>query len=169
MNTANQMAEEIYGLHCDIGRLEKEKKHWHTEFINEHEYAHMMEEQAEKAEVENAKLRKVMGDLEESDRIHRTMLRQVTELKAKVKAENAKLRQQLADVTESMGRVEERCARLRKLAEDMLPFISEETGFCTADCYMCSECCETKSDSECPAVARIHERAHELRIEVTDG
>ena len=30
-------------------------------------------------------------------------------------AENAKLRQQLADVTESMGRVEERCAKLREL------------------------------------------------------
>ena len=31
-------------------------------------------------------------------------------------AENAKLRTQLADVTESMGRVEERCAKLRELA-----------------------------------------------------
>lgn len=41
---------------------------------------------------ENAKLREVMEDLEECDQIHRTMLRQVTELKAKAKAENAKLR-----------------------------------------------------------------------------
>ena len=30
-------------------------------------------------------------------------------------AENARLRQQLADVTESMGRIEERCAKLREL------------------------------------------------------
>jgi hypothetical protein len=34
-------------------------------------------------------------------------------------AENAALRTQLADVTESMGRVEERCARLRALCRDM--------------------------------------------------
>jgi hypothetical protein len=33
--------------------------------------------------------------------------------------ENAKLRQQLADVTESMGRVEERCAKLRELVRDL--------------------------------------------------
>lgn len=61
MNTANQMAEEIYGLHCDIGRLENEKEHWHTEFINEQEYAHWMEEQAEKTEAENAKLREAIA------------------------------------------------------------------------------------------------------------
>jgi Uri superfamily endonuclease len=66
MNTANQMAEEIYGLHCDIGRLEKEKEHWHTEFINEHEYAHMLEEQAEKTEAENAKLRELIADVHEA-------------------------------------------------------------------------------------------------------
>lgn len=34
-------------------------------------------------------------------------------------SENAALRQQLADVTESMGRVEERCAKLRELVRDM--------------------------------------------------
>lgn len=32
-------------------------------------------------------------------------------------AENAQLRQQLDDVTESMGRVEERCAKLRELCK----------------------------------------------------
>ena len=32
----------------------------------------------------------------------------------KLKAENEKLRTQLADVTESMGRVEQRCAKLRE-------------------------------------------------------
>lgn len=37
-------------------------------------------------------------------------------------AENAKLRQQLADVTESMGRVEERCAKLRELCKEWYRF-----------------------------------------------
>lgn len=60
MNTANQMAEEIYDLHCDIDRLENEKKHWHTEFINEQEYAHAMEERSEKAESNNARLRELV-------------------------------------------------------------------------------------------------------------
>lgn len=45
-------------------------------------------------------------------------------------AENAVLRTQLADVTESMGRVEERCAKLRELVRDMY-LCSDET--CT-DC-----------------------------------
>ena len=38
--------------------------------------------------------------------------------------ENAKLRTQLADVTESMGRVEGRCAKLRKLAADAWCYIN---------------------------------------------
>jgi DNA repair ATPase RecN len=37
---------------------------------------------------------------------------------AEIDEENAQLRQQLADVTESMGRVEERCAKLRELVRD---------------------------------------------------
>lgn len=41
------------------------------------------------------------------------------ELLDRYRAENAKLRQQLADVTESMGRVEERCAKLRELASGL--------------------------------------------------
>ena len=36
-------------------------------------------------------------------------------------AENAKLRQQLADVTVSIGRVEERCAKLRELLDYVTP------------------------------------------------
>lgn len=39
-----------------------------------------------------------------------------------LEAENDKLRTQLADVTESMGRMEERCAKLRKLVRSMLAF-----------------------------------------------
>ena len=34
-------------------------------------------------------------------------------------SENAALRQQLTDVAESMGRIEERCAKLRELVADM--------------------------------------------------
>lgn len=41
------------------------------------------------------------------------------EVADRLKAENIKLRTQLADVTESMGRVEERCAKLRKLVRDL--------------------------------------------------
>ena len=70
-----------------------------------------------------------------------------------LKAENAKLRQQLADVTESMGRVEERCAKLRELVRDALTTIS----WCTIDC--------------CPSDNKKRElnaRARELGIEV-DG
>lgn len=36
-----------------------------------------------------------------------------------VRDENAKLRQQLADVTESIGRIEERCAKLRELVLEL--------------------------------------------------
>ena len=38
-----------------------------------------------------------------------------------LKAENAKLRQHLADVTVSIGRVEERCAKLRELLDYVTP------------------------------------------------
>ena len=38
-----------------------------------------------------------------------------------LKKENAKLRQQLADVTVSIGRVEERCAKLRELLDYVTP------------------------------------------------
>lgn len=37
------------------------------------------------------------------------------------RAECAKLSTQLADVTESMGRVEERCAKLRELVDELYP------------------------------------------------
>lgn len=50
-------------------------------------------------------------------------------------AENAKLRQQLADVTESMGRVEERCAKLRELAEDMWEYVKEYADLLDAEVY----------------------------------
>ena len=50
---------------------------------------------------------------------------------------NAKLRQQLADVTESMGRMEERCARLRELVKYTL--LCCEKGWPCEECPLCGE------------------------------
>ena len=52
-----------------------------------------------------------------------TMLASMAE---SIEAENAALRTQLADVTESMGRVEERCARLRELCSAQYEFAYDE-------------------------------------------
>lgn len=79
MSTAEQIADEIYGLHCDIGRLE----------------------------VENARRQEMVASL--TDRSFR-----MADKMNCLQAENTKLRTQLADVTESMGRIEERCAKLRE-------------------------------------------------------
>ena len=49
---------------------------------------------------------------------------------ADVRAENAKLRTQRADVTESVGRMEERCAKLRELAWDMHECLEDECKRC---------------------------------------
>ena len=42
--------------------------------------------------------------------------------------ENATLRQQLANATESMGRVEERCAKLRELVRQWYPHMLKRVG-----------------------------------------
>lgn len=58
---------------------------------------------------------------------------------------------------------------LRELVRDMLPFIAEEAYCCVpSKCFMYPACCEDTSDSMCPAVVHIHERARELGVEV-DG
>lgn len=62
----------------------------------------------------------------------------------KAEAENAKLREQLADVTESIGRVEERCAKLREYAKLMHDHIKECCDCC--DEWYCSNWDE---DNEC--------------------
>lgn len=94
--------------------------------------------------------------------------RQVAE--AQLKAENATLRTQLADVTESMGRVEERCAKLRELTKDMFACIShaneadwfyferDKTG-CGMSCTVNGEGC---------GLLVLADRMRELGIEV-DG
>lgn len=51
--------------------------------------------------------------------------------------ENAKLRQQLADVTESMGRVEERCAKLRELVRHMYECMGNIDADGNHECYSC--------------------------------
>lgn len=49
-----------------------------------------------------------------------TCLLAIAEVEAsKLEDENDTMRQQLADVTESMGRAEERCAKLRELCADL--------------------------------------------------
>ena len=58
--------------------------------------------------------------------------------------------------------------KLRELLRDALPFVADESGFCTADCYVYPACCDYDGDEECPAVTRIHERARELGVEVTE-
>lgn len=54
-----------------------------------------------------------------------------------LKKENAKLQQQLADVTESMGRVEERCAKLRELVRHMYECMGNIDADGNHECYSC--------------------------------
>ena len=61
-----------------------------------------------------------------------------------VEIENANLRQQLAYVTESIGRVEERCAKLREYAKLMHDHIKDCCDYC--DEWYCSNWDE---DNEC--------------------
>ena len=74
---------------------------------------------------ENAKLRACLGDGCADCALG--MGEYADKLCDPYKAENAKLRQQLADVTESMGRVEERCAKLRELVKSMYFDLSHMT------------------------------------------
>lgn len=65
---------------------------------------------------ENERLRNQLHD--QQDTAEHNFVRNVREYK-RVCDENAKLRTQLADVTESVGRMEERCAKLRELVRDI--------------------------------------------------
>lgn len=73
-------------------------------------------------------------------------------------AENAKLRQQLEDVTVSMGRVEERCTKLRELVKRMHRHIRQTCGEC--DGWYCSNFDE---DNECCVYDTL---AREVGVEV---
>ena len=58
-------------------------------------------------------------------------------------AENVTLRQQLADVTESMGRVEERCAKLRELVRAAWKGVP--AGLSCSDCRLIAGGCTLQS------------------------
>lgn len=72
------------------------------------------ERDIKKLKAENDKLRA------ERDEWHRVAVskQDIIDHMRDARVEDAKLRTQLADVTESMGRVEERCAKLRELVRD---------------------------------------------------
>jgi predicted nucleic acid-binding Zn-ribbon protein len=70
-----------------------------------------------------------VSDVSDQRRYYERMMDEIAiEHRQKVdqlQAENAALRTQLADVTESMGRVEEQCARLRELLAETLMDVHE--------------------------------------------
>lgn len=78
--------------------------------------------------------------------------------------ENAELYTQLADVTESMGRMEERCAKLRELCRKFAEYVSQDR----CDGCVCKRRCDNGDIDECWQRTKIREAAHELGIEV-DG
>lgn len=70
---------------------------------------------------------------------------------------------------EMMANLRKENAKLRKLLRDTLPFIAEEADYCVpSECFMYPACCEDTPDAVCLAVARIHERARELGVEVDE-
>ena len=78
----------------------------------------------------------------------------IWELRESVHRERAEadtLRTQLADVTESMGRVEERCAKLRELVRDVWHLFTEHGAVHPCDL---------------PVVDAVRDRMHELGVEV---
>ena len=81
---------------------------------------------------------------------------------AEIDEENAQLRQQLADVTESMGRVEERCAKLRELV-----VLNWEWAHscCGNNCKMQTNDCGYQIDRECNYEREIWDRMRELGVE----
>ena len=92
---------------------------------------------------------------------------------ARLKAENDTLRTQLADVTESMGRVEERCAKLRELAERAWKsaerLCQAFDGPCRDDGVTIYKPCPMgERDEEC-VYGQLQRDLRELGVEVTDG
>ena len=89
----------------------------------------------------------------------------ILELRGSVHRERADadiLRQQLADVTESMGRVEERCVKLRELAGELWTYAEQEL-LCDENCPYGDTC-----DWMEPTVACVFKRRmRELGVEVS--
>ena len=102
----------------------------------------------------------------------------IWELRGSVNRERAEadtLRTQLADVTVSMGRVEERCAKLRELVRDLVTTVrgcgQDEDGYGQLPCE--EVCPHWSNDGECTRLHRdqcwYEEQARELGIEVPDA
>ena len=85
---------------------------------------------------------RMVRDFDKSDH---DFLRRCGRTPDEIMAENAKLRQQLANVTESMGRVEERCAKLR----EELEFERSENGWSREFLNRMGRKCGTK---DCPSL-----------------
>ena len=88
---------------------------------------------------------------------------------AKLMRKNAETQQQLNDAMESMGRVEDRCAKLRELVRDMLPFA--EVGIddaCVARRCCLFEQCEDTTVAKCTIEQHMLDRMRELGIEVSE-
>ena len=85
-------------------------------------------------------------------------------------SEEAKTARAVADGLEwQVEELQAENVKLRKLVQDVLPFIAEEIGLCvTSDCFMFEECCGDTSVGPCPAVGCIRRRALELGIEAPD-
>lgn len=79
-------------------------------------------------------------------------------------SENAALRQQLTDVAESMGRIEERCARLRELVRRYVEYTSQDR----CEGCVCKSRCNDGEVEECWQRTEIRKLARELGVEV-DG
>jgi hypothetical protein len=76
--------------------------------------------------------------------------------------ENAKLHTQLADVTESMGRVEERCAKLRELVRKYGEYTSQDR----CEGCVCKSRCNDGDVDECWQLTEIRGLAREVGIKV---
>lgn len=134
---------ELYCGHCDLTIGGNDAK------TPEELIALMDSSEHRRLKTENAKLREVCR------RYMRRIVPELCEQNAELHRENATLRTQLADVTESMGRVEERCAKLRESLERAAGIIADSCGECPVSRYEwlssdgCAEKCGTITEDEC--------------------
>lgn len=91
-------------------------------------------------------------------RVYEKVKKRSASMIRELKAENAKLSTQLTDVTESMGRMEERCAKLREL-------VLEVWRSCPVDEDDCKKCPHSIVESD-EVWCDIPIRMSELGIEV---
>lgn len=121
-------------------------------------------EQILATDVTRDQLAEALWCTESSQRMWHGCAEENRNLRLKAEAENAELRQQLADVTESMGRVEERCAKLRELVLDTFAWLDGGTEYCES-CDLAPECSEEYSEY-CIMRDAFEQRMREPEIEV---